>query len=436
MIFDQANIIIAISLSGDPLSMKILIVAPYPPSRIRIRLYGFANYLAKQHNVTLLTLCSSESELRDAQAAQKQGFALHTVYDRRLFKIVRAARALFTRLPLQVAFDASPRLRAALAQKLAGERFDLVHVEFIRTLGVLPAEVAIPVVWDAVDCISELYKQGGRSGATVLMRWLGTLEARRIWAYERAQIARFQHVLVTSARDREALIRVASTSSLPDAHFRIAQKITVLPHGIDREYFRPVHLTRSTNTLVFSGKMSFHANVAAVLLLVKQIMPLIWQKRPDTRLIIVGSNPPLSIQRLAHDSRIEVTGYVADLRPYIERATVAVCPLPYAVGLQNKLLEAMALGTPVVASPQAVAGLLVRNEPGLLVGADAQEFASAVLRLLGDSQLQMDLSTRGKTYIATHYDWVQIIQQLTDIYEGALRMLPVEASSIPKKRKP
>jgi polysaccharide biosynthesis protein PslH len=402
--------------------MKILIVAPYPPSRIRIRLHGFVNHLAKQHDVTVLALCSSKREIQDAQASQNQGFTLLTVHDKRLLKMLRTIFALFMHLPLQVAFDASPRLRAVLAQQLAEGHFDLVHVEFIRALGVLPAEVAVPVVWDAVDCISDLYEQGGRSGATVLLRWLGLFEARRVRVYERIQVARFQQVLVTSARDREALLSVASASCDPTERLQIANKITVLPHGIDQEYFQPAHLTRLTDTLIFAGKMSFHANIAAVLLLTKQIMPLIWQKRPGTRLVIAGSNPPSSVCLLARDTRIEVTGYVTDLRPYIEQATIAVCPLPYAVGLQNKILEAMALGTPVVASPQAAAGLQACTGSDLLVGADPQEFASAVLRIMNDPQLHLDLSTRGRAYVATHHDWAQIMQHLTGIYEEALHM--------------
>jgi len=400
--------------------MKILIVAPYPPSRIRIRLHGFVNHLARQHDVTVLALCSSKREIQDAQAAQNQGFTLLMVYDRRLLKMLRTVCALFTRLPLQVAFDASPRLRAVLAQQLAEGYFDLVHVEFIRALGVVPADIAIPVVWDAVDCISELYEQGGRSGTTVLLRWLGLFEARRVRGYERFQVARFQRVLVTSARDHEALLRIASASCDSMTRLQIAQKITVLPHGIDQEDLQPAHLTRLTDTLIFSGKMSFHANIAAVLLLIEQIMPLIWRKRPGTRLVVAGSNPPSRVRRLARDTRIEVTGYVTDLKPYIEQATVAVCPVPYAAGLQNKILEAMALGTPVVASPQAAAGLRVCTGSDLLVGADPQEFATAVLRILNDPPLQLELSTRGRAYVATHHDWTQIIQKLTGIYEEAL----------------
>ena len=134
--------------------------------------------------------------------------------------------------------------------------------------------------------------------------------------------------------------------------------ISVIPNGVDLEYFRPLQLERQRFNLVFSGKMSYHANVATALYLYHQIMPLIWQHRPEATLTIVGSKPPKTIQALGNDPRVEVTGYVEDMRPYVGRAEVMLSPMVYSVGIQNKVLEAMALGTPVVAAAQAAAALL------------------------------------------------------------------------------
>jgi len=270
----------------------------------------------------------------------------------------------------------------------------------------------VPVIWDAVDCISRLYEQGADFGATPMLRGIGAIEARRTRAYERIQLARFRHVLVTSERDRQALLAIAKDTN--------SAEITVLPHGVDQEYCRPYNGERHPETLVFSGKMSFHANIAGVLHLAEAIMPLIWQKRPGVRLIIAGSNPPASVRRLAQDERIEVTGYVADMRPYIEQAQIAVCPLPYAVGIQNKILEAMALGTPVVASSCAAGGLITTTDQHLLIADQPAEFATAVLQLLDDTNQWTRLSQKGLEYIATYHNWTQIVERLTAIYASAL----------------
>ena len=166
--------------------------------------------------------------------------------------------------------------------------------------------------------------------------------------------------------------------------------------------------------------MSFHANIAGVCSLVKDILPLIWQKRPTVRLIIAGGDPPASIRRLAGDPRIEVTGYLPDLRPAIAQAQIAVCPLPYAVGMQYKVLEAMALGTPVVASIPAAAGLQAIAGRDLLVADEPANFAAAVLGLLEDQTQWRSLAARGIAYITTHHHCEVIIQQLMAVYEKAL----------------
>jgi glycosyltransferase involved in cell wall biosynthesis len=397
--------------------MKILFVAPYPISRIRIRSYGFVSQLAKTHDVTALVLCSTMREATDVQTLQNEDFHVVAVIDKRLRKLFRALKALPTRKPLQVAFDASPALRRSIQMQLSTGQFDLMHVEFIRSLGALPDTLSIPVVWDAVDCISLLYEHGAHFSATPMLRWIGAIEAQRTRAYERMQLSRFRQILVTSERDRQALLTLAQNR--PSSAASCAE-ITVLPHGIDQEYYHPYTGKRQPETLVFSGKMSFHANIAGGLHLVEEIMPLIWQKRPNVKLVIVGSNPSASVRRLTQDARIEVTGFVADMRPYIEQAQVAVCPLPYAVGIQNKILEAMALGTPVVASSHAAAGLLATADQNLLIADQPSAFAASVLHLLDNPDQWARLSQNGLAYIDTYHNWTRIVEHLTALYVGML----------------
>jgi glycosyltransferase involved in cell wall biosynthesis len=398
-------------------NMKILFVTPYPISRIRIRSYGFVSQLSKEHDVTVLMLCSTAGEAVDVQTLHKEGFHIIAVADKRRWKLLRAIKALPTKKPLQVAFDASPALREAIHNQLSTGQFDLMHVEFIRSLGALPDTLSVPVVWDAVDCISLLYEHGARFKATPMLRWIGAIEASRTRAYEYMQLSRFRQVLVTSERDRTALLAIAKDTPSPGME---CAEITVLPHGVDQEHCRLYTGKRHAETLVFSGKMSFHANIAGVLHLVEDIMPLIWQKRPGVKLVIAGSKPPASVRNLAQDTRIEVTGYVPDMRPYIEQAQVAVCPLPYAVGIQNKILEAMALGTPVVASSHAAAGLLATADQNLLVADQPSAFAASVLRLLEDTDQWTRLSQNGLAYITTYHNWTQIVKQLTEIYARVL----------------
>jgi glycosyltransferase involved in cell wall biosynthesis len=400
--------------------MKILFVTPYPMSRVRVRSYGFVSQLAKRHEVKVITLYSGKREEEDVRTLQKEGYNIVGIQDSVIQKAFRAFRALGTGLPLQVAFDASPGLKAAITALLNAEHFDLLHIEFVRALGALPDNLSIPVVWDAVDCISQLYEQGAQFGATPMVRFIGRGEARRTRDFEQAKLHQFRQVLVTSPRDRQALLNLVKET--PDEiTARSYAEITVLPHGVDRHYFQVYSGPRPADTLIFSGKMSFHANVAGALMMVKDIMPLIWKCRPQVRLVIAGSNPPGVIRHLTRDQRIVVTGYVPDIRSHIAQARVAVCPLPYAVGIQNKVLEAMALGTPVVASPSAASGLQVVVGQDLLVADTPQAFAGAVLQLLDNQALCNKLMQNGLHYIATYHDWEQIIEQLLAVYDRTIK---------------
>ncbi|MBO0791678.1 MAG: glycosyltransferase, partial [Ktedonobacteraceae bacterium] len=251
---------------------------------------------------------------------------------------------------------------------------------------------------------------------TLMMRCLGSYEARRARSCEARQLRRFQQVLVTSERERLALLDTVALSK-SGGH----APINVLTHGVDRGYFHTYHGPRQADLLVFSGKMSFHANVAGALHMVKHILPRIWSQRPNTRLVIAGAHPPLALRKLARDPRIEITGYRPDLRPYLARAQVAVCPLPYAVGVQNKALEAMAMGTPVVATSCVAAGLPVVAGRDLLVADEPEAFANAVLHLLEDGAYREQLAHQGLAYINTYHDWDHIIQELIAIYQNAVQ---------------
>ncbi len=398
--------------------MRILFVAPYPSSPIRIRSYGFVKQLMKQHEVSVVALCSTRHEMQDVVQLQQEGISITAVEDRPIWKVLRVLKAWGSQLPLQVAFDASPAFRLAIETQLRTGHFDVLHIEFIRALGALP-DVSIPLVWDAVDCISQLYESGASIGATPLLRLIGRGEAQRTRVYERLQLQRFREVLVTSERDRQELLKLAHPDTLTQTKGTLA-RITVLPHGIDPHYFQPYRGQRQPATLVFSGKMSFHANVAGIQHFVQDILPLIWQERPDVRLVIAGSAPSAEIQHLARDQRIVVTGYVPDLRPHIAQAQVAISPLPYAVGIQNKVLEAMALGTPVVASSSAVAGLQAVDGQHILVADHPQKFAAAVLHLLDDRALWQTISEQGLDYVSTYHNWEQIIDRLVTVYTRAL----------------
>jgi glycosyltransferase involved in cell wall biosynthesis len=165
--------------------------------------------------------------------------------------------------------------------------------------------------------------------------------------------------------------------------------------------------------------MSYHANVTAAIHLLDDIMPLVWAEAPECRVVIAGSAPPRPVQALAetHPGRVSVTGFVADLRPYLQQATVAVAPISYGAGIQNKVLEALATATPMIASPQAVSALSVRSDVELLVAGTPAAFAEAILRLLREPALGQRLGAAGYRYVTQHHHWPAIAGQLETTYD-------------------
>jgi glycosyltransferase involved in cell wall biosynthesis len=155
---------------------------------------------------------------------------------------------------------------------------------------------------------------------------------------------------------------------------------------------------------------------------VNEIMPRVWQVFPDACVEIVGQNPPPQIQRLAQQSggHVQVTGTVIDIRPFLARATLAVAPILYGAGIQNKVLEAMAMATPVVATSKAVSALKAQSGVELLVADTPDDFAHAILQLLRDATLRESLGRQGRCYVEEHHNWHKITSQLEQVYESVV----------------
>ncbi len=405
--------------------MRILFVTPYPPSRIRVRGYGFLAELQREHEVTVMTQCASEQELADVEVLRTQGHKVFVVQEPKRQAALRSGRALFSDIPLQVAYARSALFARAIQDLSAQHAFDVVHVEHLRGIASMEQLVRThALVWDAVDCISLLCKHTIVAGPSLKVRMIARLEHKRTQRYEARLLSQLRHVVVTSERDRQAMIELhrRQTGDLLRGDEVLGADVSVLPNGVDLEYFHPVPQERKCFNVVFSGKMSYHANVATALYLYQQIMPLIWQQLPEATLTIVGSKPPKAIQLLARDPRIEVTGYVHDMRPYIRRAEVMLSPMVYSVGIQNKVLEAMALGTPVIVAAQAAEALEAHPGRDLLVAGTAQEFANETLRLMRDVELHTTLVQSGRRYVEEQHNWRVVTDRLIDIYQRAAAM--------------
>ncbi|MBK9050742.1 MAG: glycosyltransferase [Chloroflexi bacterium] len=399
--------------------MNILALIPYVPNLIRVRPYNLLRYLAERGNqITLLTLWTNEQDQADIDHLKTFCHEVQALPLPRWRSLMNSALALPTNKPLQAAYCWQPALYQQLLKVLQPGKgqspFDVVHVEHLRGVkyaaALRHAFPQVPVVWDSVDCISYLFRQAAEVSESPFRRLITRLELSRTARYEGQLASLFRKVLVTSQHDKQAFLALN-----PQAE----PAVTVLPNGVDLGYFQPdPAVEREPATIVVSGKMSYDANAAMVSHLARNIMPVVWAKRPEARLVIVGKDPTPDVQALAQNPQITVTGFVPDLRPYLRQATLAVAPITYGAGIQNKVLEAMACGTPVVASPKAASALQVTPGQELLLAEEAGEFAAAILSLLNHPTQRTQLGQAGHQYVHHYHNWDVITAQLETIYRS------------------
>jgi sugar transferase (PEP-CTERM/EpsH1 system associated) len=401
--------------------MNILFVAPYPPSRIRSRSYGFIQHLRQEHTITVLSQVTTQQEQKDVETLRALGYEVVAVPESKQQSLLRSGFALFSSYPIQVAYARSSRFLQAMRQLCAQRSFDVIHVEHLRAIGSIePLLKDYPLVWDAVDCMSSLWKQTSTVGANGVMRAFSALEYTRTEKYEAHFINNQTHISVISEVDRQAMLALFQKRYPQSTNIRADALVEVISNGVDADYFIPTQEKYRPYNIVFSGKMSYHANVAAVHYLYQDIMPLIWQAQPAATLTIVGSNPPKSIQKLTTDSRVEVTGYVDDIRPYIRRAHIMMSPMVYSVGMQLKVLEAMALGTPAVISPQSARALSALPGRDMFVAGSPDEFAYSAIQLMNDTDLRTTVGLYGRRYIEQQHDWHVITGKLVNLYQRVI----------------
>ncbi|MCB0121512.1 MAG: glycosyltransferase [Caldilineaceae bacterium] len=413
--------------------MNILYIVPYVPNLIRVRPYQLIRTLLRRgHRVTVATVWTSAQEAADLQQLTIAGARVLAQPQPRWRSLLNSIGALPTATPLQAVYSWQPALAQMVLTAIQHEQFDVVHVEHLRgaCYGLhLQAwchrhQMNLPVVWDSVDCISHLFAQAAQRSRSRQGRWMTKLELARTRTYEGWLVHQFNQIVVTSAADQGALAQLAEQHPPQDS--LDAARFQVLPNGVDLAYFSPNGIAREPATLVFSGKLSYHANVTAAIQLVEEIMPLVWAQRPEVQLYLVGKDPSPQVRALAtppgtaqSSPQVVVTGTVDDIRPYLRKATLAVAPIPYGTGIQNKVLEALACGTPVIASPQAISALAIDTQSEVWVAPDPPTFAQMILRLLADPERCAALGQRGRAFVERHHSWQAAAAQLEKIYTRA-----------------
>lgn len=382
--------------------MKILYLChriPYPPDKgEKIRAYHHIEYLARAHRIHLACFADTRADLDHARSLEKICASVDVVYRSPLAARLHALAALPTRRSLSVAAFDSSTLRLLVERRLREERPDILVAYSAAMAQYVERVNGAPRVLDFVDADSEKLREYARLRPFPQSALYG-LEADRLARYEARMAATFDASIFISEPEAEIVRRRAP-----------GREYSIIRNGVDLDAFRPDPSAGRPRdpVIVFTGVMGYYPNVDAVAFFARDILPRVRNRVPGARFEIVGRDPSAAVRGLARLPGVTVTGFVPDVRPYLANAAVAVAPFRIARGVQNKVLEAMASGLPVIGTRLAFQGITASATDGVRVGDDADAFAEEVVALLLDSALRADLGQRARQYVEQHHRWEEV----------------------------
>jgi sugar transferase (PEP-CTERM/EpsH1 system associated) len=402
--------------------MKILYVChrfPYPPRRGgKIRPFNMIRHLSRNHEVTVVSIARSDQE-----AAEGEGLAEHCaryvmgrVNDP--LQTLRMVARLPTAAPSSLAYFYSPSLARRVRDLLARERFELIFVHCSSAAQYVEHVVGIAKILDFGDMDSQKWLEYSRYKpfpASLGYR----LEGYKLAREEKRLATRFDMCTATTRAEWETL-----------ESYRTGVLSDWFPNGVDGDYFAPSPEPYDPDTITFVGRMDYYPNQECMFDFCANTLPRLRAKRPTLKLFIVGADPPSAVRDLQKLPGVTVTGSVPDVRPYLRRSALMVAPLNIARGTQNKILEAMAMGVPVVASRMAAGGVDAVDGEHFLVASAPDHYAPLVQRVLEQPQERLRLSRAGRARVLSNHAWHNSMRRLDQIIERCLSRFHAPAAGV------
>ncbi len=393
--------------------MKILFVChrlPFPPKRGgKIRPFNIIRHLHDLgHEVTVASLARSAEEFNEGLGLQD--FCTEMLIERvsRIGPFLRMLIRLPTLTPSSMGYFFSPRLARRISEAHKQKNFDFVFVHCSSVAGYVTELSGPAKLFDLGDIDSQkwlLYSRF-RKFPLSLGYWLEGIKLERT---EQKLAKKFDYCTCTTRAELETF-----------DEFSTGVASGWFPNGVDTEYFSIATVPYDPDLICFVGRMDYYPNQEAMINFCRSVWPMIRQHRPATKLCIVGADPAPEIFRLGKLPGVEVTGSVPDVRPYVQKAALTVAPLSIARGTQNKILESMAMGVPVISSEEAAPGVDAVAGESLLVADTPQEYCDAILRLLNDPEERNRISVAGRQRVLTCHSWEASMEKLDGLIATCL----------------
>jgi len=384
--------------------LKILFILsrfPYPLDKgDKLRAYHQIKNLSKQHEVTLFSL--NDSKLTNEAIAHVKQYCSHLeVHNLSKFQIaLNLLKALFNRLPLQVAYFYSQKAQNKLNQLIVAQKPDHIICQLIRTAEYVKHISNVPKTLDYMDVFSKGTERRV-SSAPFYMSPLLKMEHRRLAAYENHIFSYFTNLVIISEQDRNLIQHPEKL------------KISIISNGVDTDYFKPIQHKKEYDIL-FNGNMQYPPNIEGAEYLVNKILPLVKKTHPTVKVLISGTNPNKRVLSLASE-HVTVSGWVNDIRENFARSKMLVAPMFLSIGLQNKLLEAMAMQIPCVTSTLANNALGAENGKNILVADTPEQYAEHINALLTNEKKANEIALNAYNFVLANYQWQQETEKLENL---------------------
>jgi len=396
--------------------MRVLMISPtspWPPNMgSRIRIYNALKALSRSCDVTLVALVE-DADRKEIDAVRPFCSALHIVEQPSRSRPSVAIRSLFSRYPYRVVKFHNKDARELLSRLLASDSYDILWVHFLNMFSHLP--LALPQ-----RTLTVLDQHNADELMWVPYRERGSLWNRAFAWQNTWKLRGFQNKVLDQ-------VDVVLSVSPAEAEFMKARSpascnVWTAPNGVDVEFFQPGGETKEPSSrIVFCGSMDVTMNADAVLRFANGIFPLVRRRCPGAEFWVVGRNPGSAVKQLAERDGIVVTGTVEDVRPYYEQARALVAPFRYGAGTKLKIMEAMAMGIPVVSTDVGCQGIDVAHGRHLLIENEDEGFASAVVELMENDGLWEQLSSAGRELVLQKYSWESIMTSAINEMEKLVR---------------
>ncbi len=374
---------------------------PYPLEKgDKLRAFHQLRILSRHHEVLLCALHENELEHHWVQEVKKYCSELRTVRISRSGQFLNLALSVFGKDPFQVAYFYQSEAQKQVSALIGQWKPDAIYCQLLRTAKYVENVSGIPKIIDFQDAFSKGIE---RRLETDPWYWKPILqsELKRMNRYEQEVFQHFDHCTIISEQDRDQL------------PFDKRNEVTVVRNGVELEDFKPSAESKTVDVL-FAGNMGYPPNVEGAIFLENEVMPLVRNEIPNAKLMLAGARPDQKVKDLASELT-EVTGWVDDMRDCYAKAKVFVAPMMIGTGLQNKLLEAMAMQLPCVTSELANNALQAQAGAEILIADSAREYADHILQLLSNKEESAAVATAGHNLVKAHFSWAGATKPLLDI---------------------